>query len=85
MAGSDDGPETLDPALVRDAESSFYTRQIFRGLVRLDNDMQAQPDLAQRITISLQMTHRRTTPGPWVQARSVPSAARLPQCAQRAT
>jgi peptide/nickel transport system substrate-binding protein/oligopeptide transport system substrate-binding protein len=52
MAGSDDGPETLDPALVRDAESSFYTRQIFRGLVRLDNDMQAQPDLAERITIS---------------------------------
>jgi oligopeptide transport system substrate-binding protein len=52
MAGSDDGPETLDPALVRDAESSFYTRQIFRGLVRLDNDMQAQPDLAERIVIS---------------------------------
>lgn len=52
MAGSNDGPETLDPALVRDAESSFYTRQIFRGLVRLDNDMQAQPDLAERIVIS---------------------------------
>ncbi|MEX1157976.1 MAG: peptide ABC transporter substrate-binding protein [Thermomicrobiales bacterium] len=52
MAGSDDGPETLDPALVRDAESSFYTRQVFRGLVRLDNDMQAQPDLAERIVIS---------------------------------
>lgn len=52
MAGSDDGPETLDPALVRDAESSFYARQIFRGLVRLDNEMQAQPDLAERIVIS---------------------------------
>jgi len=52
MAGSDDGPETLDPALVRDAESSFYTRQIFRGLVRIDNDMLAQPDLAEQIVVS---------------------------------
>jgi len=52
MAGSNEGPETLDPALVRDSESSFYTRQLFRGLVRLDNNMQAQPDLAERIVIS---------------------------------
>ncbi|MDQ3549053.1 MAG: peptide ABC transporter substrate-binding protein [Chloroflexota bacterium] len=52
MAGSNEGPETLDPALVRDSESSFYTRQLFRGLVRLDNDMQVQPDLAERIVIS---------------------------------
>lgn len=52
LAGSAEGPDTLDPALIRDAESSFYARQIFRGLVRIDNDMLAQPDLAQRIAVS---------------------------------
>jgi peptide/nickel transport system substrate-binding protein/oligopeptide transport system substrate-binding protein len=51
IAGGDDEPITLDPALIRDAGSSFLARQIFRGLVRLDDNLQAQPDLAQRIEI----------------------------------
>jgi len=52
LAGSPDGPLTLDPALVRDADSAFIVRQIFRGLVRLDANLQAVPDLAERIRIS---------------------------------
>lgn len=42
----------FDPALVRDASSSFLVRQIFRGLVRLDRNLNVVPDLAERITIS---------------------------------
>jgi peptide/nickel transport system substrate-binding protein/oligopeptide transport system substrate-binding protein len=52
LAGSPEGPLTLDPALVRDAESAFVVRQIFRGLVRLDGSLQPVPDLAERIRIS---------------------------------
>jgi peptide/nickel transport system substrate-binding protein/oligopeptide transport system substrate-binding protein len=52
LAGSPNGPTTLDPALIRDAESAFVARQIFRGLVRLDDDLVAQPDLASRIEIA---------------------------------
>lgn len=43
---------TFDPALVRDASSSFLVRQLFRGLVRLDSELNVVPDLAERITIS---------------------------------
>jgi peptide/nickel transport system substrate-binding protein/oligopeptide transport system substrate-binding protein len=43
---------TFDPALVRDANSSFLVRQLFRGLVRLDQDLNVVPDLAERIAIS---------------------------------
>ena len=43
---------TFDPALVRDASSSFLVRQLFRGLVRLDNNLNIVPDLADRIAIS---------------------------------
>jgi len=43
---------TLDPALVRDANSSFLTHQLFRGLVRLDQNLNAVPDLAERIAVS---------------------------------
>jgi peptide/nickel transport system substrate-binding protein/oligopeptide transport system substrate-binding protein len=52
LAGSESGPETLDPALIRDAESSFFVRQIFRGLVRIDNNLLTQPDIAERIVVS---------------------------------
>jgi ABC-type transport system substrate-binding protein len=45
-------PDTLDPALLRDAESSFLARQIFRGLVKLDNNLIVQPDLAETIDVS---------------------------------
>ena len=43
---------TLDPALVRDANSSFLAHQLFRGLVRLDTQLNAVPDLAERIAVS---------------------------------
>lgn len=52
LVGSWLGPTTLDPALIRDAEGSFISRQIFRGLVRLDDNLLVQPDLASRIDIS---------------------------------
>jgi len=42
---------TLDPALVRDANSSLLTHQLFRGLVRLDTNLDAVPDLAERIAV----------------------------------
>lgn len=39
-------PTTLDPALVGDVTSAFVVRQLFSGLVRLDNSLEVQPDLA---------------------------------------
>ena len=48
------GGETpiLDPALVRDTTTAFLTHQIFRGLVRLDEQLNAVPDLAERIVVA---------------------------------
>ncbi|MEI7557069.1 peptide ABC transporter substrate-binding protein [Candidatus Chlorohelix sp.] len=37
---------TLDPALAADSASTFFTRQIFSGLLTLDKDMNPVPDLA---------------------------------------
>jgi oligopeptide transport system substrate-binding protein len=45
-------PNTLDPALVGDTTSAFVVRQIFSGLVRLDNELAVQPDLAERWEVS---------------------------------
>lgn len=45
-------PPTLDPALVGDTTSAFVVNQIFSGLVRLDENLDVQPDLAERWTIS---------------------------------
>lgn len=45
-------PPSLDPALVGDALSAFVVRQIFTGLVRLDSNMEVQPDLAESWEIS---------------------------------
>lgn len=39
-------PTTLDPALVGDTTSAFVVRQLFSGLVRLDTNLEVQPDLA---------------------------------------
>ncbi len=52
IAGPTDGPESLDPALSRDLSSAFLIRQIFRGLTRLDKDLNPVPELADRIEIS---------------------------------
>ncbi|GIV95417.1 MAG: peptide ABC transporter substrate-binding protein [Herpetosiphonaceae bacterium] len=43
---------TLDPAEVTDTTSALVTRQIFSGLVRLTNDLEVEPDLAERWDIS---------------------------------
>ncbi len=42
----DQGPLTLDPGISTDAGSSQYIRQIFSGLVRLNEDLIPEPDLA---------------------------------------
>jgi oligopeptide transport system substrate-binding protein len=52
IAGPSDGPESLDPALSRDLSSAFFIRQLFRGLTRLDHDLNPVPELADRIEIS---------------------------------
>jgi ABC-type transport system substrate-binding protein len=49
LAGSPDGPVTLDPALVQDVDSAFIVQQLFRGIVRFDTRLQLVPDLAQRV------------------------------------
>lgn len=43
-----DDPLTLDPATAQDAGSAAYIVEIFSGLVRLDNDLKVQPDVAER-------------------------------------
>ncbi len=47
LPGSD--PLTLDPAVAQDATSATYIVEIFGGLVTLDRDLKAQPDLAQEL------------------------------------
>lgn len=46
------GIQTLDPALVRDVDSSYLARQIFRGLMKLDADLQPVPELAETVEVS---------------------------------
>lgn len=46
LAGPEELPDTLDPALVRDAGTAFLARQVFRGLVRLDDALNPVPDIA---------------------------------------
>lgn len=43
---------TLDPALARDISASFFARLLFRGLVKLDENLAPVPELAERIDIS---------------------------------
>ena len=52
MALSARDPNTVDPALVGDTTSAFVVRQLFTGLVRLDNDLAVQPDIAASWQIS---------------------------------
>lgn len=52
LAGSVFGLQTLDPALVRDVDSAFLSRQIFRGLMKLDADLQPVPELAATIEVA---------------------------------
>jgi oligopeptide transport system substrate-binding protein len=45
---ADNGPITLDPAVAAEASSVMYILQIFSGLVRLDENLQIVPDIAER-------------------------------------
>jgi oligopeptide transport system substrate-binding protein len=44
----DVGPLTLDPAISADASSHLYVMQVFSGLVRLDQELEVAPDIAER-------------------------------------
>ncbi len=52
LAGSPLGVETLDPATARDISTTFLVRQIFRGLVAFDKNLEPTPELADRIEVS---------------------------------
>src|SRR5829696_6456831 len=52
LAGTIEDPVPLDPAVARDVNSAFMTRQVFRGLTRFDENLEPVPELAQRIEIS---------------------------------
>jgi peptide/nickel transport system substrate-binding protein/oligopeptide transport system substrate-binding protein len=52
LAGTIEDPAPLDPAVARDVNSAFMTRQVFRGLTRFDENLEPVPELAQRIEIS---------------------------------
>jgi peptide/nickel transport system substrate-binding protein/oligopeptide transport system substrate-binding protein len=52
LAGTVFDPTPLDPAVARDVNSAFMTRQVFRGLTRFNADLEPVPELAERIEIS---------------------------------
>ncbi|MBN1485674.1 MAG: peptide ABC transporter substrate-binding protein [Chloroflexia bacterium] len=52
LTGGSYDPPTLDPALANDANSTFVIRQIFSGLVSLNDDLQIIPDLAADWSVS---------------------------------
>lgn len=52
LAGGSQDPPTLDPALCSDSASGFVVRELFSGLVDLDENLQVVPDLASAWTIS---------------------------------
>jgi len=52
LAGTIEDPVPLDPAVARDVNSAFMTRQVFRGLTRFDENLEPVPELAQRIEIT---------------------------------
>lgn len=46
LAGGIEAPRTFDPALVRDVATSFLARQVYSGLLKLDERLEPAPDLA---------------------------------------
>ncbi|MEJ2738567.1 MAG: peptide ABC transporter substrate-binding protein [Dehalococcoidia bacterium] len=48
----DAGPITLDPAISSELSSHMYIMQIFSGLVRLDEKLKVQPDIAEKWNVS---------------------------------
>ncbi|MGN6032185.1 MAG: ABC transporter substrate-binding protein, partial [Thermomicrobiales bacterium] len=49
LAGPTTPITTLDPALVRDSATMIVVRQLFRGLLALDSDMELRPALAESV------------------------------------
>jgi ABC-type transport system substrate-binding protein len=54
-------PLFLDPAVVQDSGSAAYVVEIFSGLVRLDHDLQLQPDLAEAVPDPVVAADGKTT------------------------
>ena len=52
LAGTIEDPAPLDPAVARDVNSAFMTRQVFRGLTRFDENLEPVPELASRSLLS---------------------------------
>jgi ABC-type transport system substrate-binding protein len=52
LAGPVQGPETLDPAQMRDLSAVTILRQIYRGLIYYDDDLNPVPELAESYDIS---------------------------------
>ncbi len=52
LTGPVDPIYSFDPALARDFSSAFFARQLFRGLVHLDQNLEVKPELAQTVEIS---------------------------------
>ena len=58
-------PLVLDPAVAQDAGSAFYIVEIFSGLVRLDKNLQVQPDIAERWRAAVPEWRARVTGFPF--------------------
>lgn len=52
LAGSVTGPSSLDPARSRDLSTNFLLRQVFRGLMSLDSNLDPELELAKSVDIS---------------------------------
>jgi oligopeptide transport system substrate-binding protein len=52
LTGPIDPITSFDPALARDFSSAFFARQLFRGLVHLDENLEVKPELAQTVEVS---------------------------------
>lgn len=52
LAGPVIGPETLDPVLIRDLSAVGIMRQIFRGLIYYDANLNPVPELAEQYSVS---------------------------------
>ena len=52
LAGPVQGPETLDPAQMRDLSAVTLLRQIYRGLIYYDNSLNPVPELAESYDVS---------------------------------
>lgn len=52
LAGPVSGLPSLDPARSRDLATNFLLRQLFRGLVMLDVDLQPRPEIAESVVVS---------------------------------